>query len=129
MTGVAEAGEIELPHSDPDQWAGTRCGSDRRGRAGGVWFSLRSSNTVESTMPGWPAYSAAASPATTGAILAHGGSLIFHSECQMRYITQVLELLIAGDHRPVEPRAQPLHARAGAVAAADLAAGALDPGA
>ena len=36
---------------------------------------------------------------------ATGGSLIFHSECQMRYITQVLDLLIAGGHRSVEPRA------------------------
>ena len=33
----------------------------------------------------------------------HGGSLIFHSECQMRYITQCLELLIAGGHTTMEP--------------------------
>ena len=40
-----------------------------------------------------------------GTNLAHGGSLIFHSECQMRYITQVLDLRIAGGHRCIEPRA------------------------
>ncbi len=39
-----------------------------------------------------------------GTNLAHGGSLIFHSECQMRYITQCLEELIVGGHRSMEPR-------------------------
>ena len=39
-----------------------------------------------------------------GTNLAHGGSLIFHSECQMRYITECLELLIAGGHASLEPR-------------------------
>ncbi len=38
-----------------------------------------------------------------GTNLAHGGSLIFHSECQMRYITQCIEKLIAGGHRSMEP--------------------------
>ena len=38
-----------------------------------------------------------------GTNLAHGGSLIFHSECQMRYITQCLEELIVGGHRSMEP--------------------------
>ena len=38
-----------------------------------------------------------------GTNLAHG--LIFHSECQMRYITKCLELLIVGGHWSVEPRA------------------------
>jgi 4-hydroxyacetophenone monooxygenase len=38
-----------------------------------------------------------------GTNLAHGGSLIFHSECQMRYITECLELLIARGHRSMEP--------------------------
>ena len=33
-----------------------------------------------------------------GTNLAHGGSLIFHSECQMRYITGCLNELIAGGH-------------------------------
>ena len=39
-----------------------------------------------------------------GTNLASGGSLIFHSECQIRYITQCLELLIADGHRSIEPR-------------------------
>ena len=39
-----------------------------------------------------------------GTNLAHGGSLIFHSDCQMRYITECLELLIADGHRSIEPR-------------------------
>lgn len=39
-----------------------------------------------------------------GTNLAHGGSLIFHSECQIRYITHALEQLIDGGHRAMEPR-------------------------
>jgi 4-hydroxyacetophenone monooxygenase len=39
-----------------------------------------------------------------GTNLAHGGSLIFHSECQMRYITGCLAALIAGGHRAMEPQ-------------------------
>ena len=39
-----------------------------------------------------------------GTNLAHGGSLIFHSECQMRYITRCIEELVAGNHRSMEPR-------------------------
>ena len=38
-----------------------------------------------------------------GTNLAHGGSLIFHSECQMRYMSGCLEALIAGGHRAMEP--------------------------
>ncbi|MGB6060027.1 MAG: hypothetical protein WBF71_17355 [Microthrixaceae bacterium] len=38
-----------------------------------------------------------------GTNLAHGGSLIFHSECQMRYITDALEQLIDGGHLTMEP--------------------------
>ncbi len=54
------------------------------------------------TVPGYPNFFCMYGPGTN---LAHGGSLIFHSECQMRYITQVLDLLIAGGHRCIEPRA------------------------
>ena len=54
------------------------------------------------TVPGYPNFFCMYGPGTN---LAHGGSLIFHSECQMRYITECLELLIAGGHRSVEPRA------------------------
>ena len=45
------------------------------------------------TVPGFPNFFCMYGPGTN---LAHGGSLIFHSECQMRYITQCLEALIAG---------------------------------
>ena len=53
------------------------------------------------TVPGYPNFFCMYGPGTN---LAHGGSLVFHSECQMRYITQCLELLIAGEHRSVERR-------------------------
>lgn len=38
-----------------------------------------------------------------GTHLAHGASLIFNSECQMHYIDQLIEALIDGGHRTVEP--------------------------
>ena len=53
------------------------------------------------TVPGFPNFFCMYGPGTN---LAHGGSLIFHSECQMRYITQCLEALVAGGHRTMEPR-------------------------
>jgi 4-hydroxyacetophenone monooxygenase len=53
------------------------------------------------TVPGYPNLFCMYGPGTN---LAHGGSLIFHSECQMRYITECLELLISGGHRCLEPR-------------------------
>ena len=53
------------------------------------------------TVPGFPNFFCMYGPGTN---LAHGGSLIFHSECQMRYITQCIEALIAGGHRTMEPR-------------------------
>ena len=53
------------------------------------------------TVPDFPNLFCMYGPGTN---LAHGGSLIFHSECQMRYITQCLEALIAGHHRSMEPR-------------------------
>jgi 4-hydroxyacetophenone monooxygenase len=53
------------------------------------------------TVPGFPNLFCMYGPGTN---LAHGGSLIFHSECQMRYISQCLELLIQGDHDSMEPR-------------------------
>ena len=33
-----------------------------------------------------------------------GGPLIFHSECQMRYITGCLKALIEGEHKAMEPK-------------------------
>jgi 4-hydroxyacetophenone monooxygenase len=53
------------------------------------------------TVPGYPNLFCMYGPGTN---LASGGSLIFHSECQMRYITQCLRTLIAGGHRSLEPR-------------------------
>jgi 4-hydroxyacetophenone monooxygenase len=53
------------------------------------------------TVPGFPNLFCMYGPGTN---LAHGGSLIFHSECQMRYISQCLEELIDGGHRTMEPR-------------------------
>ena len=55
------------------------------------------------TVPGFPNFFCMYGPGTN---LAHGGSLIFHSECQMRYITQCLESLIAGGHSTMEPRSE-----------------------
>ncbi len=52
------------------------------------------------TVPGFPNLFCMYGPGTN---LAHGGSLIFHSECQMRYISQCIETLIDGDHRSMEP--------------------------
>jgi 4-hydroxyacetophenone monooxygenase len=53
------------------------------------------------TVPGFPNFFCMYGPGTN---LASGGSLIFHSECQMRYITGCLEQLIEGGHRSMEPR-------------------------
>jgi len=53
------------------------------------------------TVPGYPNLFCMYGPGTN---LASGGSLIFHSECQMRYITACLEHLIAGGRRSMEPR-------------------------
>ncbi len=53
------------------------------------------------TVPGFPNFFCMYGPGTN---LASGGSLIFHSECQMRYITGCLEQLIASGHRAMEPR-------------------------
>ena len=53
------------------------------------------------TVPGFPNFFCMYGPGTN---LAHGGSLIFHSECQMRYISQCIDALVAGGHRTMEPR-------------------------
>ncbi|MBJ7339188.1 NAD(P)-binding domain-containing protein [Mycolicibacterium sp.] len=53
------------------------------------------------TVPDYPNFFCMYGPGTN---LASGGSLIFHSECQMRYISQCLDHLIAGGHRYLEPR-------------------------
>ena len=53
------------------------------------------------TVPGFPNFFCLYGPGTN---LASGGSLIFHSECEVRYIMGCLDLLIAGRLRAMEPR-------------------------
>jgi 4-hydroxyacetophenone monooxygenase len=53
------------------------------------------------TVPGFPNLFCMYGPGTN---LAHGGSLIFHSECQMRYITGCLDLLLATGATTMEPK-------------------------
>ena len=53
------------------------------------------------TVPGFPNLFCMYGPGTN---LAHGGSLIFHSECQMRYISKCLQHLIDDGRRTMEPR-------------------------
>ena len=43
-----------------------------------------------------------------GTNLASGGSLIFHSECQMRYISKCLDMLIDGQRTAMEPKGERL---------------------
>lgn len=52
------------------------------------------------TVPGFPNFFTLYGPGTN---LASGGSLIFHSECEVRYVVQCLEALLAGGHRTIEP--------------------------
>ena len=53
------------------------------------------------TVPGFPNLFMMYGPGTN---LAHGGSLIFHSECQMRYISGCIDALLEGGYRSMEPR-------------------------
>ena len=53
------------------------------------------------TVPGFPNFFCLYGPGTN---LASGGSLIFHSECQMRYVSQCLDRLMTEDLRLMEPR-------------------------
>ncbi len=66
------------------------------------------------TVPGFPNFFCMYGPGTN---LAHGGSLIFHSECQMRYILECIEALVDGGHRWMEPRPGALRGLARAFAA------------
>jgi 4-hydroxyacetophenone monooxygenase len=73
------------------------------GRDGGILsehWGERPSAYLGITIPGYPNFFCMYGPGTN---LAHGGSLIFHSECQMRYITECLVLLIAGGRKSMEP--------------------------
>jgi 4-hydroxyacetophenone monooxygenase len=53
------------------------------------------------TVPNFPNLFCMYGPGTN---LAHGGSLIFHSECQMRYITGCIDALVRGGHVSLEPK-------------------------
>lgn len=53
------------------------------------------------TVPDFPNLFCLYGPATN---LAHGGSIIFHSECQVRYTTACIEALIENGLRAMEPR-------------------------
>jgi 4-hydroxyacetophenone monooxygenase len=53
------------------------------------------------TVPNFPNLFCLYGPGTN---LAHGGSLIFHSECQVRYVMGCLAAIIGGDHRAIECR-------------------------
>jgi 4-hydroxyacetophenone monooxygenase len=52
------------------------------------------------SVPGFPNFFVLNGPGTG---LAHGGSVIFMSECQMRYVGDCLRTLLDGDHRSIEP--------------------------
>ena len=52
------------------------------------------------SVPGFPNFFMLGGPGTG---LAHAGSVIFTTECQMRYVGDALRLLIEGDHRSIEP--------------------------
>jgi len=51
------------------------------------------------TVPGFPNFFCVYGPGTN---LAHGGSLIFHSECQVRYILGCLKALVEGECSEIE---------------------------
>ena len=55
------------------------------------------------TVPNFPNMFCMYGPGTN---LAHGGSLIFHSECQITYIMGCLAALLDGEHRSIECRAE-----------------------
>ena len=55
------------------------------------------------TIPGFPNFFCMYGPGTN---LASGGSLIFHSECQIRYIMGCIDLLLASGGTAIEPRSE-----------------------
>jgi len=65
-----------------------------------VWGN-RPAGYLGMTVPGFPNFFMLYGPGTN---LASGGSLIFHSECEVRYVMACLDLLIAGGGRAMEPR-------------------------
>ena len=55
------------------------------------------------TIPGFPNFFCMYGPGTN---LASGGSLIFHSECEIRYIMGCIDLLLTSGGKALEPRPQ-----------------------
>jgi 4-hydroxyacetophenone monooxygenase len=52
------------------------------------------------SVPGFPNFFMLGGPGTG---LAHAGSVIFMTECQMRYVGDAIRILLDGDHRAIEP--------------------------
>jgi 4-hydroxyacetophenone monooxygenase len=65
------------------------------------WWGERPAAYLGITVPGFPNFFCMYGPGTN---LAHGGSLILHSECQIRYIVRALEILADEGHAAMEPR-------------------------
>ena len=77
---------------------------DVRGRGGKLlneYWGEEPTAYLGITVPGFPNLFCMYGPGTN---LAHGGSLIFHSECQITYIMGCLKQLLDGGHRMMEPR-------------------------
>nr|WP_155910618.1 MULTISPECIES: NAD(P)/FAD-dependent oxidoreductase [unclassified Mycolicibacterium] len=90
-------------HAGKVLWPMTIVGRD--GRVLADQWGERPTAYLGITVPGFPNFFCMYGPGTN---LASGGSLIFHSECQMRYISECLDLLLAGRGQWMEPRAQRL---------------------
>lgn len=90
-------------HANRVLWPMTITGRD--GRALGEQWGERPTAYLGITVPGFPNFFCMYGPGTN---LASGGSLIFHSECQMRYIGQCLDLLIDGGRESMEPTSERL---------------------
>lgn len=65
------------------------------------WWAGRPAAYLGITVPDFPNFFMLYGPGTN---LASGGSLIFHSECEIRYIMACLDLLIATGKTAMEPR-------------------------
>lgn len=78
-----------------------------RGRDGveleGVWGEDDPRAYLGMTMPKFPNLFVTMGP-NTG--LAHGGSMIFHIECQIKYVMQALREMIEGGHAELEVRSE-----------------------
>ncbi|MDR3661520.1 MAG: NAD(P)/FAD-dependent oxidoreductase [Mycobacterium sp.] len=90
-------------HAGKVLWPMTIVGRD--GRVLAEQWGERPTAYLGITVPGFPNFFCMYGPGTN---LASGGSLIFHSECQMRYICACLDLLLAGRGSWMEPRTERL---------------------